>query len=199
MQRPPQDDRDGQEGQPRQVADQHDEGGADQHDRRDQLQDLVRADVEEALQLVDVVVEHRQQPAGLSVLEEAHLEALHVGVRLEAQLVLDVLSQVPPEHPERVLEGRLEHPHHHGDRRQRQQLVARVRDAEAGRQERILRQHDDVDGRADQEGRREVEGLVEHRARGGGHQASAVPGGMPPQARERVARTRTGQVHGGPV
>jgi len=102
--RPPDDHWDGQEREPRQVTDEHDERGADQNHGRERLEDLVRADVEEALELVDVVVEDRQQRTGLAVLEVAQLELLHMAVGLDAQVVLDVLGEVAPQQAEHVLE-----------------------------------------------------------------------------------------------
>ena len=133
---------------------------AHDHDGGQDLQDVVGTAVEEALQLVHVVVEHRQQAARGAVLEPAQLEPLGVVVGLHPQLALQVLSEVSPRDLEEVLEQRLPHPDQCSDERQDQDLVAGVGDAEHRGDDRVLALHDDVDGRTDQERWREVEELV---------------------------------------
>ncbi len=76
-----------------------------------------RPDVEEALELVDVVVEHREGPAGRAGLVPADVQGLHVPVRLDPQVVLDGLGQPAPQHLRGVVARRLEHPDHDVERR----------------------------------------------------------------------------------
>src|SRR5690606_11349820 len=93
----------------------HDHGGG-------HLQQIVRAAVQEPLELIDVVVQDRHQPAGGGVLEVGHVELLDVGVSLLTQLVLQRLGQAAPLHAVQVLEDRLQSPDDQTDDREDEQL-----------------------------------------------------------------------------
>ena len=82
----------------------HDEQHTDGQHRGRQLDDLVGTIVEEALELVDVVAQHRHQSARGAVLEVGQLQALHVRVGVTADLVLQGLREVAPRERIRVLE-----------------------------------------------------------------------------------------------
>ena len=69
----------------------------------DGLQDRRGADVEEALELVDVVVEGGQRRARGPALVPAEVEVLDVVVGLDPQVVLDALGQAAPQHAGDVL------------------------------------------------------------------------------------------------
>ena len=111
-------------------------------------------------------------------------------VRLDTQLVLDRLCEVPPEHLVGVLKDRLGGPHRDGQRSEDHELVADVGDAVA-REEGVLAVHDDIDRRADEHGRREVEELVEDRT---SHGRAYTPAVLVRVLKE----TREGVIHDGP-
>ena len=67
----------GQQGEPW-IEQEH--GPANGHHGGDQLQDVVGAVVEETLELVDVVIEYRHQPAAAALLKEAQVQPLQVVV-----------------------------------------------------------------------------------------------------------------------
>jgi len=90
------------------------------------LNQVVGAAVQEALHLIDVVVQRAHQRARAGTLEPRQLQPLHVRVALHAQIVLQVLREVPPTDRVQVLERRLEHPDEHGDDSQRDQLLVRL-------------------------------------------------------------------------
>ncbi len=179
--RPPDDGRHRHHRHPRHPGDDDEEDRADDEDGGGQLDQLVGAVVEEALELVDVVVENRHQPTGAAVLEVGHLERLHVGVGIDAQLVLDALGQPPPGQRVGILEHRLEHPDDQGDAGQHPQLALGIGPAEAG-DERVLARDDDVDRGADQDRRRQVEQLVQNRVEGRQPQRAAVAAGVAEEA-----------------
>jgi hypothetical protein len=78
----------------------------------------VAPDVEEALELVDVVVEDRHQAGGVALLVEREVEVLDVVERRQPQLVLHVLRQVAPEDLRRgTRSGSLDAPRCEGDAR----------------------------------------------------------------------------------
>ena len=78
---------------------------ADDQHRGHHLDDGVGAPFEEALQLVDVVVEDRHQAAGAAILKVGQFQLLHVVIGVQAQLVLHGLGQVAPQHAGGVLEA----------------------------------------------------------------------------------------------
>jgi hypothetical protein len=155
-------ERHGQERQHGHGRRQREEHRADHQHRGAHLDELVGAGVEEALQLVHVVVQHAHQLAGATLLEPGHVEGLHVVVELDAQLVLHVLCEVSPRHLEQVLEDRLEPPDDHREQRQHPQLVRGLHHPEAGDQGLLPSDHH-VHRRAYQQRWREVEELVEER------------------------------------
>ena len=118
--------------------------------------------VHETFELVHVVVEHGNEIAGFVCLEVRHLQTLQVGVCVDAQFVLDGLSEVAPLDPEQILEERFEGPDDEGDDRQDDELATRCLHTEA-RQERFVLAHDDVHGGADQQRGSDVDGLVQER------------------------------------
>lgn len=109
-----------------------------------------------------------------------------MGVGIEAQLVLHGLGEVAPTQLEQVLEEALQHPDDGRDGSQGQQLVAKAGDAHR-RQQGVLLFHDRVHRHADQQWWRQVEHLVQHTEHRGDDHVPAVPGGVVPEAGERVA------------
>ena len=141
--------------------------------------------VEEALELVDVVAQHRHERAGAPLLVVGELEPLEVAVRIHPEVVLDGLGEVPPEKRVEVLEDRLQNPDHEGDRREEEELVPDLAHPEGG-EKGVLPLHDDVHRRADEGGRAEIEDLVQHRAGRGEEHPAPVGPRVPDQAAERV-------------
>ena len=108
--RAPDDERHGQHRHPGHVGSGIEEDAADDQDGGDHLPDVVDAHVQEALELVDVVVQDGQQAAGGAVFEVGQLEMLDVVVGVDAQFVLQGLRQVAPGDLIEILEERLEDP-----------------------------------------------------------------------------------------
>ena len=194
-QRAPEDQRDRNERHPRHRGGEHHHCPAHRQHGGEQLQDLVGAVVEEALQLVDVVVEHGHQPAAAARLKKAHLQFLEVVVGLQAQLVLHRLGQVAPEQPIEVLEQRLGAPDQERDHRQHGELGRHGGHAEAGQPGGVLLHHH-VHSQTDQHRRCQVEQLVEHRA--AGRQPHLAPVGaqgaeQPPQGGAALGRRTDGR------
>ena len=106
----PDDEGHGQHGHPGHVGGRIKEDAADDQDGGDHLPDVVDAHVQEALELVDVVVQDGQQAAGGAVFEVGQLEMLDVVVGVDAQFVLQGLRQVAPGDLVEILEKRLEDP-----------------------------------------------------------------------------------------
>ena len=109
-QRAPDDQRHGQDGQPADLRRDDQKHGPDDGDRGDQLNDVVGAFVQKALELVDVIVEHRHQPARAAIFEVGHLHVLHVIVGVQTQVMLHGLGQIAPQDAVEVLEERLQAP-----------------------------------------------------------------------------------------
>ena len=182
--RGPHDERDRCEGDDPEHRLGHEEHDADEHDVDQRAHQLVGADVEEPLELVDVVVEDRQQPAGRLVLEPGELEPLDVAVGVHAGLVLDGLRQVPPQDLGDVVGERLDDPHADVDGGEHDELLEPVLDAEDPGDDRVVPPHDDVHRRADEQLGHDVGQLVDDAGGDGGHHRAAVPSGVRPQADE---------------
>ena len=173
MQGTPEDQWNRNERHPGNVRREQHHRGAHHNHGGDQLQDLVGAMVEEALQLVDVVVQHRHQPATAAQLKKAHLQLLEVVVGLKSQLVLQPLGQVAPEQPLQVFEARLGAPDHKGEHRQQPQLAGHGGGAKAGQPGGVLLDHH-IHRQADQHRRRQIEELVQNRAARRQNQPEAI-------------------------
>ena len=93
--------RDREERDARRDDEEHD---AHQHHGHADLQDVVRPAVEEALELVDVVVEDRGQLARAARLEERHVLTLHLIVGVLPEIGLQILGEVAPQDQVEVLE-----------------------------------------------------------------------------------------------
>ncbi len=180
-----QDQRDRQQRQHRQRGGQGEEHRADQQRGHEHLDQVVGAGVEEALDLVDVLVEQRHQAPAAFARDGVGRQRLQVAVGGVAQLVLQVLRQAAPAQRVQVLEQRLAGPHQHGQRHQQVQLLDRVGDAHA-RQEAGLLVHHHVHGHADQQLRQHVEDLVEHGKQRAQRGIAAVGAGKTQQAAERM-------------
>ncbi len=179
----PQDERHRQD---REQGDQRrgpEEDRPDRHAGRAHLDQIVGAVVEEALELVDVVVEDGEQLARAAIGVPGHAEALDVGVGVQPQLVLHGLSEVAPALLEEELEQALEPPHDHGQHGDHDQLGLGRGDPHRG-QPAAVSLDDGVDGEADQQRRREIEQLVEHAEAGREHDLLAVGGGVRQQPRQ---------------
>ena len=108
--RAPQDERHRQHAHPSDLGRDPKEHRADRQHRGRDLQQLVRANIQEALQLVDVVIQDRHQATRRAILEIGQLHFLHLGIGLEAQLVLQILGEVAPAQLVKILEQRFEGP-----------------------------------------------------------------------------------------
>ncbi len=157
------DQRDRQERQQQQLPGCHREHRPDEEHVQGRLQDRRRTHVEEALQLVDVVVQGRQRRALRPGLVPVDVQMLDTVVRLDAQVVLDALRNPPPQQRGGVLRGRLDDPQHDVDDGQPAQLRIAGLDAEHGRDERVLAVDDDVDGCPDEQFGDDVGDLVDRR------------------------------------
>ncbi len=180
-----QDQRHRDQRQRRELGGQHEEHAA-HHQRADEdLDQVVGAAIEEALHLVDVLVEDGQQVAGAVALEVGHLQALHVGVRLHAHLVLQALRQAAPLELVEVFEQRLAEPDRDRQAGEQQQLLLRIGHAQP-RQEGRLAIDDDIHRDADQQFGQHVEELVEHRIDGGQRDVAPIAAGVAEQAAQRM-------------
>ena len=150
-----------------------------------ELDQVVRAAVEEAFELVDVVGEDRHQPARGTILEPAELQPLDVRERIHSSVVLHVLRDAAPCDAEEPLEEALARPHQERRDAEQHELRSRIGEAPAGDQ-RILPRDDDVDRGADDERRREVEQLVDHRAGDRPRDAASEGPGVAKQSDDRA-------------
>ena len=185
---PDDDQRDRQEGQDQQLHRGEGEDRPDQDHVERGLQDRREADVEEALELVDVVVEGGQRGALGPRLVPAQVEVLDVVVGLHAQVVLHPLGKTAPQHGGDVLARGLDDPDDGVDPGQPRQLgVARV-DAEQVGDDRVVAAHHDVDRRTDEQLGGHVGDLVEHRHDHRPGEAGAVAAVAVPQRAQRCGR-----------
>ena len=97
IQRAPKNDWDGQEGKKRHTWSQHRHQTTHQQHRGDEMQDFIGSVVQKSLKLIDVIVEHREQPSAAVVFEEVHLQFLEMVIGLKTQAVLSALGEVAPE------------------------------------------------------------------------------------------------------
>ncbi len=184
--RPDDDQRDRQEGEEQELARRgREDGPHEQHVERG-LQDRRRADVEEALELVDVVVEGGERRARRAALVPPEVEVLDVVVRLHAQVVLDALGEAAPQDAGDVLAHRLDEPHHGVDHGQPAELGEARLDAEHLADEGRVAAHDDVDGRTDEELGDDVGHLVDRRGRDGADEPGAVGPVSAPEVSQRL-------------
>ena len=156
----PQDERDGHEGQQGHLPSDGKENRANDDDGGSHLQQVVCTLVEEAFELIDVVVEDRQQVAFSPFIKPRWGVTQHAFEGRHAHVVLDALREVSPQDAVPVFEQGFERPDGDGDRREHQQLMPRVNDAEGSEQGVLLRHHD-VNGDTDQQRRRKVPDFVE--------------------------------------
>ena len=102
-------------------------------------------------------------------------------VGILAQVGLQALGQVAPEHLEQVFEQRFAGPDKEGEGGQHGDLLLGGLKAQPGHKAFFLVHHH-VDGHADQDFRGDVEQLVDDGAGGGGDDPAAVAPGVPEQA-----------------
>ena len=167
--------------------------GRNQNDGGRHGNHLVGPVVEESLQLVDVVVEDGHEIAGGLFLEVGHFEMLHMGVGVESQLVLDCLGEVAPGNRLEVLEHRLERPNDKGEDSQDYQLRSGSFEPVVGEECPFL-VDDDVYRHADENGRQDVECLVQHRPQDGANQAPAMGFGIAPESAEWLLLHRSSTI-----
>ena len=186
MQRSPENHRDRQVGEQGHLRRHHRHADAHHQHGGDQLQDLVGTPIQKPFELVDVVVEHRHQATGAVLLEKGQLQLLQMVVGLKPEAVLGCLRQVAPEHVVEVLEQRLRRPDHKGEQGQAPQLLASSPQTEAP-QHGLLTAQDHIQGQADQGRWREIEQLVEQRARHRCHHQATLRREMAQQPHQRGA------------
>ena len=180
------DQRDRQERQHQQLPGGHGEDGADEQHVEHGLQDRRGADVEEALELVDVVVERGERRPRGPALVPAQVEVLDVVVGLDPQVVLDALGQAAPQHAGDVLAERLDHPHDGVDDREPAQLGEARLDAEHLADEGAVAAHDDVHRGADQQLGHDVGDLVDRRGDDGADEPRPVGVVPAPELTQRL-------------
>ena len=181
----PDDQRDGREGEQRDQRRDDEEHRPHRHHGDPHLDQGIGAAIQEALQLVDVVVHGSDQLAGAPGLEEGHVQALGVLVGIQAHVGLEALGEVAPQDLVEVLEQRLAGPDKEGQDRQNEYLLLGRGEAEARHEARLLVDHH-VDGHADQDLGGDIEQLVDDRAGAGGEDAPAVAAGVAQQAHQRL-------------
>ena len=144
----------------------------DQHDVDERADHVVGADVEEPLELVDVVVQDRHQPAGALVLEVGELQAAARGRRRPSAPRAPrsgpgcaTRAGSPTRWPTPAATRRVQH-------RQRDELAPRAVDPGDVGDPGVVPAHDHVHRGADQDLRHDVEDLVRHRQ----GRAAAPPG-----------------------
>ena len=108
--RAPDDEGHGQHRHPGHVGGRVKEDSADDQDGGDHLPDVVDTHVQEAFELVDIVVQDSHQAAASTVFEVGHFEMLDVVVGVDAQFVLQGLRQIAPGDLIEILEERLKDP-----------------------------------------------------------------------------------------
>ena len=133
----------------------------DQHGGRIPNQ-IVGADIQKALQLIDVVIQNRHQSAGAAIFKVGQVQILHVLIGLHTQFVLNRLRQIAPVHVLDKIERQFQHPDDQRQHGERDKLRFHIDDAK-GSEERPLTPDDHVDSRADQHRRHHVEDFVQHR------------------------------------
>ena len=106
----PEDEGHGEHGHPGDSGGEDEKCRADDEDGGGDLDDVVGTFVEEAFQLVDVVVEDGEQAAGAALFEKFEVEGLQVAVGVEAEGVLYLLGEVAPEGGVGVFEYRFQPP-----------------------------------------------------------------------------------------
>ena len=184
--RPDDDQRDRQEREHQQLRRRGGEDRADEQHVEDGLQDRRGADVEEALELVDVVVEGGERRPGGPALVPAQVEVLDVVVGLDAQVVLDALGQAAPQHAGDVLAERLHDPHDRVDDREPAELGEAGLDAEHLADEGRVAAHDDVDRGADEQLGDDVGDLVDRRGDDRADEPRTVGVVAPPELTQRL-------------
>ena len=109
--RPPQNHWDRQVSEQRHLRGGQGHGATNQNHGGDQLQDLIGASIEKTLELIDVVIQNRQQSAAAVMLKKLHLQLLEMVIGFKAKTVLGRLRQIAPEHSIEIFEQRLATPH----------------------------------------------------------------------------------------
>ena len=180
-----QDQRDRQQCEHREARGEEEKHRADQQRGHEHLDQVVRAGVEEAFDLVDVFVHQRHQPAAAFARDRVRRQLLQMRVRGLPQRVLQILRESAPLDCVQVFEQRLEHPHRDRQRDQREQLVQRIGNAHP-RQERCALVDDYIDRDADQQLGQHVEKLVERRVDARQHRIAAERAGEGEQAAQRM-------------
>ena len=148
------------------------------------MNDVVGAAIQEAFQLIHVIREDRKESTGGTILEPSHLQSLHVSVDIHPGLMLNRLRNVAPRDPEKPLEDRLERPDHHGGEPEDQELMERIGETHL-RDEGILPLHHHIKTGPDDEGRCQIEDLVENRAERRPRDAPAERPGVSEQTTQR--------------
>jgi hypothetical protein len=135
---------------------------ADENDGGKGLDQLVGTAIEKTFELVDVVVQHRDEIAGAVFFVKTRRQVLGVVITEDAQAVLHVLRQAAPEDLIKILEERFAEPDEEGGDAEQGELLHRIGDADL-RHEGILAAHHHVERDADQDFRHDVEDLVDDR------------------------------------
>ena len=148
------------------------------------MKDLVGAAIEKTLQLVDVVIEHREQPAGAVLLEERQLQMLKVAIGFQAQTVLSALGQVPPKHVVEVFEQRFGAPDHQCQPCEQPELLGDRCRPHAG-EHGLLAAHHDIHSQTDQRRWCQIKQLVQDRTGRRGDHESPPWCEVPDQSQQR--------------
>src|SRR5205085_12206742 len=116
---------------------------------RAELQERVRAAVEEVLDLIDLLRQRNGDLADRFFVETRQLHVLHARVRVETQIVLQRLRETPPHHLLQILEDRLAREDGDGEESEGEELRSDRREADRREQRRAARGADG-DAEADQ-------------------------------------------------
>ena len=177
-----QNQRNRQKGQGGEVGGEQKEHAADQQGGDKHLDQIIRASIQKALDLMDIFVQYRQQPTAARLRNEIRWQPLQVGIGRAAQLMLQILGEAAPAQGIEILEAAFQHPDDNGQAGQHQQLMQRVGQAEAG-EKAVLPVNHHIDRHADQDLRQDVEHLVQHRVQAAGPDFAAMRAGVAQQAR----------------
>jgi hypothetical protein len=159
---PDNNERNGEDGRPRQSGTEVEEDPAYEESRTEDLDEIVRPRIQKTLDLMDILVQNRHQTTGSEALKLSGLEPLEVFVRLHPELVLEVLGEISPTHRCGVLGDRFDRPDENGENREEKELLDRI-DETYPSQEGFLPIHDHVHRDPDQDLRKDIEDLVQNR------------------------------------
>ena len=170
---------------PRNPRRRNKEEGTNGYDGDNELNDFVCANIEEALELIDVIIENAHQLAAALVFKVTQVEALQMLVGLDAHIVLKRLGKVPPVDFKEVLGNRFSAPDYKGQRGNQPQLVDAALHARIRGEQRVCRVHHRIDCQTNKQWRRKIEHLIENGIEGREKQSLPIARGVLQDSAER--------------